>query len=44
VTYLWGEGGVDRQDVHIAESPEETYRIECAGEPRMESITLEPGE
>ena len=44
VTYLWSEGGVDKEDVHIAKAPEETYHIECAGEPRMKSIILELAE
>lgn len=44
VTYRWSEGGADKEDVHIAESPDETYQIECAGEPRMKSIVLELAE
>jgi hypothetical protein len=44
VTYLWSEGGVDKEDVHIAKAPEETYHIECTGEPRMKSIILELAE
>ena len=44
VTYLWSEGGVDKEDVHIAKAPEETYQIECAGEPRMKGIILELAE
>lgn len=44
VTYRWSEGGVDKEHVHIAESPDETYEIECADEPRMKSIILELAE
>jgi len=43
-TYLWSEGGIDRQDVHIANSPEETYTIDCAERPTMKSIILELAE
>ncbi|MBL7223831.1 MAG: hypothetical protein ISS72_08260 [Candidatus Brocadiae bacterium] len=44
VTYRWSEAGADRENVRIAESPDETYEIECAGEPRMKSIILELAE
>lgn len=41
VTYVWEEGGVEKKDVHVAKSPEETYKITCAGKPVMKSIILE---
>ena len=41
VTYVWEEGGLEKKDVHIAQSPEETYKITCATKPRMKSIVLE---
>lgn len=41
VTYRWEEGGVAKQDVHIATSPRETYKIVCQGPPVMKSLTLE---
>jgi hypothetical protein len=44
ITYLWGEDGADKQDVHIAQSPEETYQIDCAAQPRLKSIILELAE
>jgi hypothetical protein len=44
VTYRWSEAGADKENVHIAESPDEIYEIECAGQPRMKSIILELAE
>ncbi len=41
VTYVWEEGGVEKRDVHVARSPQETYKITCAGKPLMKSIVLE---
>ena len=41
VTYVWDEGGAQRRDVHVVRSPQETYKITCAGKPRMKSIILE---
>ncbi|HWH70948.1 MAG TPA: hypothetical protein VNT26_16280 [Candidatus Sulfotelmatobacter sp.] len=44
VTYVWEEAGHEKKDVHIARSPEETYKILCATKPRMKSIALELAE
>jgi len=44
ITYLWDEAGVEKKDVHLAKSPQETYRITCAARPTMKSIVLEPAE
>lgn len=41
VTYTWKESGVDKQDVHIANTPNEVYTIHCATKPTMRSIKLE---
>ena len=41
VTYVWDEGGVEKRDVHVARSPQEAYKITCAGKPLMKSIVLE---
>jgi hypothetical protein len=41
VTYVWEENGVEKRDVHVARSPRETYRIECAAAPRMKSLIVE---
>jgi hypothetical protein len=41
VTYLWQEGGVDKKDVHVARSPDETYTIKCETAPLLKSIILE---
>jgi hypothetical protein len=40
ITYLWEEGGVEKKDVHVARSAEETYQIACAAKPTMKSISL----
>ena len=37
----WLEGGQVKRDVHVAEKPQETYTITCAGDPGMKSIALE---
>jgi hypothetical protein len=44
VTYVWDEDGRERKDVHVARSPEETYKITCASKPVMKSIILELAE
>lgn len=44
VTYLWEEGGVEKRDVHVARTAQETYQITCAAKPRMKSILLELAE
>jgi hypothetical protein len=41
VTYVWDEGGAEKRDVHVAQSPNETYTITCAGAPVMKSIVFE---
>ena len=33
VTYVWEEGGQEKQDAHLAQKPEETYTIRCATRP-----------
>jgi len=44
VTYLWTENGRVRRDVHVAQSPQETYVIRCEAPPVMRSIVLELAE
>ncbi len=44
VTYVWEEGGLEKKDVHVARSPQETYKITCKGKPAMKSIVLELAE
>jgi len=41
VTYLWQEGGVEKKDVHVAKTAEETYTITCGATPVMKSMILE---
>ena len=41
VTYVWNEAGIERRHVHVARSPQETYKITCAGKPVMSLIVLE---
>jgi len=41
VTYTWDEGGTERTDVHIAKALEDSYKITCASQPTMKSITME---
>ncbi|MGA2031616.1 MAG: hypothetical protein ABSG68_05130 [Thermoguttaceae bacterium] len=41
ITYVWKEGGAEKQDVHIAARPGESYRIHCQGKPEMKNIVLE---
>ena len=41
VTYVWDENGAEKQDVHIAAKPSETYTIKCDAKPTMKSIILE---
>ena len=41
VTYTWEEGGIEQKDVHVAKTPEDTWKIKCAGAPKMKGITLE---
>ena len=44
VTYTWEEGGLEKKDVHVAGSPEETYTITCESAPVMKSLVLELAE
>lgn len=44
VTYLWNEAGKDKQDVHIARSPSESYTITCAEKPTLKSLIVERAE
>jgi len=44
VTYVWEEGGVAKQNVHLATKPEETYTITCGEKPVMKSLTVELAE
>ena len=41
ITYTWEEGGQTKRDVHVAQSPNETYSIQCEGKPTMKAIVLE---
>jgi hypothetical protein len=41
ITYTWEEGGIEKKDVHVAKSPNETYQITCAAKPKMKSVALE---
>jgi hypothetical protein len=41
ITYTWDESGVEKKDIHIAKTPQETYKITCATKPTMKSIILE---
>ena len=44
VTYVWDEAGLEKHDTHIAQAPEETYKITCPVKPLMRSIALELAE
>jgi hypothetical protein len=41
VTYAWTEAGQEKRHVHVARKPAETYHIDCAARPVMQSITVE---
>ena len=41
ITYQWKENGADKEDVHVAVQPAETYTIRCQAKPEMKSIVLE---
>ncbi len=41
VTYVWLENGVEKRDVHVAQSPSETYAIHCDAKPVMRSLITE---
>ncbi|MGO8929129.1 MAG: hypothetical protein ACLQU3_19855 [Limisphaerales bacterium] len=44
ITYTWQENGDEKKDVHVAQSPADTYKILCAAKPQMKSIVLELAE
>lgn len=41
ITYVWTEDGKEMKDVHVAKSPNETYKINCATAPLMKTIIME---
>jgi len=41
VTYVWEEGGLEKKNVHVARSPEESYTITCESTPLMKSLIVE---
>lgn len=41
ITYVWDEAGAEKRHVHVAQSPTDTYTIQCAAAPLMKSILLE---
>ena len=41
ITYVWDENGQEKQNVHVASTPAEVYKIRCETAPRMKSIALE---
>jgi hypothetical protein len=41
ITYAWEEGGIPKQDIHIAQTPDETYKIRAESKPIMKSLTME---
>jgi len=41
VTYVWDENGSEKTDVHIAKTPEDKWRINCAQKPVMKSVIVE---
>ncbi|MCK4298078.1 MAG: hypothetical protein KAX80_01020 [Planctomycetes bacterium] len=44
VTYVWEEGGVEKQHEHMATKPQETYTITCGDAPVMRTFTVELAE
>lgn len=44
VTYVWEEGGIEKKDVHVAKTPEDTYKIKCEAKPTMKSLIVELAE
>lgn len=44
ISYRWNEAGVEKEHIHIAQRPTETYQIECSAVPTMKSIVLELAE
>ncbi|MCL2648788.1 MAG: hypothetical protein FWD61_17615 [Phycisphaerales bacterium] len=41
ITYTWEENGKEKQDTHIANSPNDTWKINCETKPLLKSYTLE---
>jgi hypothetical protein len=41
VTYGWEEAGVEKRDVHIVRTPEETWTIKTRSTPVMKSLILQ---
>ena len=44
VTYVWTEDGVEKRNVHVAKSPNETYTITCEKKPLMKGLIVELAE
>jgi len=44
VTYTWSENGADKQQVFVAQKPDEIWKVSCAAKPVMKSIVMELGE
>jgi hypothetical protein len=41
VTYVWSERGVEKRHVHVARTPDESYRIDCVDRPVMRTLIVE---
>lgn len=41
ITYVWQEKGAEKRHIHVAKTPQETYRITCGDSPVMKSIIFE---
>jgi len=41
ITYNWEENGKEKQHTHIARSPNDTWKINCATKPLLKSYTVE---
>jgi len=41
ITYAWDEKGAAKTDVHTLKAADETYKINCAEQPVLKSITIE---
>ncbi len=44
ITYLWEEGGIEKQHTHVAKNPAESFEIYCDATPRMRSLIVELAE
>lgn len=44
VTYRWSESGAPKEKLFVAGKPSETWAVECAAKPVMDSISLQPAE